>query len=178
MRTSAALKAAALLGVAVVLALFTVQGTLALWNTAAVSETQAVTTADFAVLVAPAGGMPQRLISTGTVSMPPVTGLMRGTSRTTAITVTNATDAGSGSFAVRATAGTTQVIGPLAPYLMTTVSSAQGTDCAVTQAVRTLDLAQGASGTMCLTVSLAADAPATVGGAAASTELTLSIQQL
>lgn len=179
MGTKARLKATALTVAAVVLGLLTAEGTLATWSEAAASAPQTVGTADFAVVLAPQGGAAQRLPAGGTVTVPAATGIMPGETRTTAIAVTNATDAGSGSFTARAAVGTPQTTGALAPHLATQVRwAADGSSCAALQQGPSRDLPQGATRTLCVTTTLAAATPATAGGGQAATTFTLTAQQL
>ncbi|MFF1252998.1 hypothetical protein ACFVYC_10965 [Pseudarthrobacter sp. NPDC058329] len=177
MRITAALKATALMCAAVLMALFTVQGTLALWSATAASPAQAMQTADFAVtIISPAGTA--QLAPAQAVTIPAVTGLKPGTSQTVPVTVKNATDAGNGAFTARITAGVPLISGPLAGHLTAVVSPAQGTNCATVLTGSSITLAQGVSGVFCLKVSMAAAAPATLGGSNAAVTIPLTAQQL
>jgi hypothetical protein len=176
MRITGALKATALIGAAVLLALFTVQGTYALWNATAASPAQALQSADFAVTITTTGGTGQ--LSSGTVSIPAAAGMTPGTSRTVPVTITNATNAGNGSFSARITAAAPQITGPLASHLTATISPAQGTNCSTVRTGSSIDLAQNASGVYCLKVTMAAGAPATLGGTNAVVTIPLTAQQL
>lgn len=104
--------------------------------------------------------------------------MLPGTTRTTAITLTNSSNAGSGTFRIRVNPGTPSVAGALAPHLTTDIYRVQGTDCSAPRVSTALELGQGQSGTLCLIVSLAANAPATLGGAEASLALGLNATQL
>ncbi|MEE1621901.1 hypothetical protein ACQ7DA_09690 [Zafaria sp. J156] len=173
------LRVAALLGAATVLGLLTVQGTLALWSATASSGAQAVRTADFTVLVRTADGATSALgAGTSPVTLPPVTGLVKGGSRTTAVTLVNATDAGSGAFRARVTAGTPQVQGQLQSRLTVTVRPGTDAGCSAFRPGPGIDLAQGASGVLCVTTTLAAETPASLGGAGASVIIPLTAEQL
>lgn len=178
MRTTAALKATALIAIAVLMALLTVQGTLALWNATASSKNQTVQSADFAVTVRTPDGGTARLSGTQTISVGGLTGLTPGTSRTVPVQVTNATDAGNGTFKARITAGTPQVSGTLAGYLTASIRPAQSTDCSSVRTGTSIDLAQNATGVFCLTAALSANAPATLGGTTGAVTITLTAQQL
>lgn len=177
MRITAALKATALICAAVLMALFTVQGTLALWSATAASPAQAMQTADFAVPITTTAGTAQ-LAPAQAVTIPAVTGMTPGTTRTIPVTVTNATDAGNGAFTTRITAGTPSVSGTLAGHLTAAVSPAQGTDCSTVRTGSSIDLAQSTSGVFCLKVTMAAAAPATLGGSTAAVTIPLTAQQL
>ena len=179
MGIKATLRMVAISGAATILALFTVQGTLAVWNQTTDSNRQIVAGADFFLAVKASGATAQRLSVAGqTVSIPGITGLLPGTTRTTALTLTNESDAGSETFRIRVNPGTPSVAGALAPHLTTDIYRVQGTDCAAPRVATALDLGQGQSGTLCLTVSLAANAPATLGGAEASLSMGLNATQL
>lgn len=178
MRIAAALKATALVGAAVVMALFTVQGTLALWSATAASPAQAMQTADFAVMITTTAGGPVRLDSTQAVTIPAVTGMKPGTTQTVPVTVINATDAGSGAFTARITAGAPQISGDLATHLTAVVSPTQGPNCSTVRAGSSIDLVQNTSGVFCLKVTMAAAAPATLGGMNAAITIPLTAQQL
>jgi predicted ribosomally synthesized peptide with SipW-like signal peptide len=175
MKTMSALKATAAIGVAIVLALLTVQGTLALWTATATTTGQTAQSADFKVTAAVGQNM-QRLPADGTITVDGPTGLTPGTSHSTPIVVTNAADA-SGPFTISATAGTTHATGALAPYLSTSISLGQGGSCTSLRQGTGVELSKHASGTFCLTTTLAENTPATFGGAGASIAFTLATQQ-
>lgn len=178
MRITAALKATALMCAAVLMALFTVQGTLALWSATAASPAQAMQTADFAVLITSNNSVKVRLATTQVVTIPAVAGMKPGTTQTVPVTVTNATDAGSGAFTARITAGTPLISGNLAGHLTAAVSPAQVPNCSTVLTGSSIDVAQGASGVFCLKVTMAAAAPATLGGLNAAVTIPLTAQQL
>lgn len=175
MKTKTALRATALISAAIVLALFTVQGTLALWNSSATSTNQTVQTADFAVKVA-VDGTQQLLPASGTVTVAGISGLKPGVSKTISLQATNATDAG-GTFTVLISASTPVVTGQLSPYLTTSLGLGQNGTCTTVSQGKTLQLAKGAAGTFCLTTTLAADTPASFGGAGATIALGLATTQ-
>jgi predicted ribosomally synthesized peptide with SipW-like signal peptide len=175
MKTTSALKAIVLIGAAVVLALLTVQGSLALWNATATSTGQSVQSADFKVTVA-VGENVQRLPAGGMITVAGPAGLKPGTSQSTPIVVRNAADAG-GPFTISATASAPTSTGTLAPYLGTAIGLGQDGSCTALRQGTRLELAKGASGTFCLITTLAANTPASFGGAGASIAFTLDTQQ-
>jgi predicted ribosomally synthesized peptide with SipW-like signal peptide len=178
MKTMSALKATATIGAAIVLALLTVQGTLASWSASTTSTSQVVQAADFAMTAAVGDGGPQPLPAGGVLRVPVPTGLKPWTSKVTPIVVTNDTNAG-GAFTIRATATATVPAdgGQLAPYLVTGLGAGKGGSCAAIDQVTTVVLDKGASATFCLSTSLKADTPVAMGGTGASIALTLDTQQ-
>lgn len=181
MQATATLKAAALCGTAVVLGLLTVQGSLALWTQTAASAAGSVRAADFAVTVIADNGRQQRLSASGTprtVTVAGVPALERDKPVVVPVTVTNATNAGSGTFTLRTTAGAPTVTGALAGYVDAAVALASGGTCATRTAGNARDIAQGAAGTFCLTLTLKSTAPATLSGAAATVDVGISALQL
>lgn len=179
MSTTTKLRMIAISGVAIILALFTVQGTLAVWNQTAAAKAQVVTGADFSLAVKQSGATAQRLSVSGQmVTVPGIDGLLPGATRTISLTLTNTSDAGSGAFRVRVSPGTPKVAGPLAAHLTADIQRVQGTDCTAPGDPSALELGQGQSGTLCLTASLAANAPATLGGTSASLVVDLNAMQL
>jgi hypothetical protein len=175
MKTMSALKITGAIGVAIVLALLTVHGTLARWTATATTTGLSVQSADFKVTAA-VGQNVQRVPAGGTITVPGPTALTPGTSQNTPIVVTNAADA-SGPFTISVTAGTTHAIGALAPYLTTSIGVGQSGSCTDIRQDTRVVLAKGASATFCLTATLAANTPATFGGAGASITFTLATQQ-
>lgn len=173
------LRMIAISGVAIILASFTVQGTLAVWNQTASSKPQVVTGADFILAVTASGDTAQQLSVSGqTVIFPGITGMLPGTTRTTAITLTNSSNAGSGSFRIRVMPGMPTATGTLAPHLTTDLYRVQGTSCTAHHLPSAIELGQGKSGTLCLAVSLAANASATLGGTEATVGIDLNVTQL
>ncbi|MDN6300956.1 MAG: hypothetical protein L0J68_11915 [Micrococcaceae bacterium] len=180
MRTTSALKTAALLIVSVVLALGSVQGSLAVWNTATGSGAGTVQAADFAVLLKTASGNEQRLSANGapaTVTLPAVTNLQPGESRTLPVAVTNATNAGSGAFRIRLTASPAVVSGAKTPGLAATAGISTTGNCSG-QTSATVDLAQNGQATLCVKVTLQDKVPATSGGQTNSVSVKLAATQL
>lgn len=176
MKTMSALKATATIGAAIVLALLTVQGTLALWNATATSKSQSVQSADFKVTVKVGDREPQRLPASGNIAVAAPSGLMPGISKATRIVVTNDTDAG-GAFTVKATASGLAVSGELKQYLSTSIGLDHDGSCTVVQQGTSIVLAKDASAAFCLTTRLAATAPATLGGGGAAIAFTLTTEQ-
>lgn len=181
MRTTSALKTAALLIAAVVLALGTVQGSLAAWNTSTSVGAGSVKAADFKVMLnAGSATGPQRLSVDGvpaTVALPAITNLKPGDTRTIPVTVTNATDAGNGVFRIRLTATAPTRSGPTAPELAVTAGLSSTAGCA-TRTETAIDLPQDTSATLCITVSLAENAPASLAGQSNGIGIKLTAAQL
>lgn len=180
MRTASALKTTSLLIAAVVLALGTVQGSLALWNTTTSSGAGMVQAADFAVLLKTGAGAEQRLSANGvpaTVALPAITDLQPGQTQTVPVTVTNATNAGSGAFRIRLTASAPVVSGAKPPGLTATAGISATASCSG-QPPATVDLAQGARATLCVKVTLQDKAPATSGGQTSNAAVKLTATQL
>jgi predicted ribosomally synthesized peptide with SipW-like signal peptide len=175
MKTMSALKATATIGAAIVLALLTVQGTLALWTVTATSKSQSVQAADFAVTAA-VGDTTQRVPDGGTVTVSGLSDMKPGECRVTPIRVTNATNAG-GSFTVKATVTVPKATGTLAPHLVTGIGLGQDGSCTPSPQTHGMELAKKASGTFYLSTKLAETAPAAMGGAGASIAFTLTTEQ-
>ncbi|MFL4472966.1 hypothetical protein ACIPVK_03085 [Paeniglutamicibacter sp. MACA_103] len=179
MGTKTTLGMVAILGVATILALFTVQGTLAMWNQTATSKSQVVTGADFSLTVKASGATAQQLSVSGqTVTIPGITGMLPGTTRTTAVTLTNSSNAGSGTFRIGVVPGRPTTTGALASHIATDLYGVQGTDCTATRVSTAMELGQDQNGTLCLSVSLSANTPATLGGAEAGIGFNLNATQL
>lgn len=181
MRTTPALKTAALVIVAVVLALGTVQGSLAVWNTTARASAGSVNAADFKVELTSASGVAQRLTTNGqsaTIALPPMTGLKPGGTLAIPVTVTNATDAGSGNFRIRVTASAPTVSGPTAAKLTVTAGLSATSTCPTSTPPVSAQLAQGASATLCVKVSLEDKLPATFSGQENKISVNLQAVQL
>ncbi|WP_417217153.1 hypothetical protein [Arthrobacter sp.] len=181
MRTTTALKTAAVLAAAVVLGLGTVQGSLAVWNATTASAAGTVRAADFDVVLTPAAGTPQRLSANGrpaTVALPAITSLQPGQARTIPVTITNATDAGSGNFTIQVNTAAPTATGEAAGYLKATAGLTGSRSCAGSGVHPSARLAQGASATLCVTVELDAHAPATAGGRDGSIAVKLAATQL
>lgn len=181
MRTTSALKTAALVIAAVVLALGTVQGSLAVWNTTTRASAGTINSADFAVTLTSESGAVQRLTTNGqpaTVALPAMTGLKPGGTLTIPVTVTNATDAGSGSFRIRVTASAPTVTGPTAAKLTATAGLSATSTCPTSIPPVSAQLAQGASATLCVKVSLEDKLPATFSGQENKISVNLQASQL
>jgi hypothetical protein len=180
MKTMSALRATATISAAIVLALLTVQGSLALWNVTATSKSQTVQSADFKVMVKIGDKEQQRLSAGEKIAVAAASGLMPGDCQVTPIRVTNATDAG-GTFTVTATAtdlkATDTAAVRLTDHLTTSIALDQGGNCTPSQQDNTLSLDKGSSGTFYLSTKLAAIAPATLAGAKASIAFTLTTAQ-
>ncbi|MGP9618169.1 hypothetical protein ACT3S2_14205 [Arthrobacter sp. AOP36-A1-22] len=179
MRTTSALKTAALLIVAVVLALGTVQGSLAVWNTATSTSAGTVQAADFAVTLQSGSTEPQRLPVNGApakIQLPGLNGLKPGEKRTVRLTVTDDTDAGLATFRIRVTASA-DVSDGAADYL-TTTAEFSCSDKSPAKGPSSADLEHQGSATLCVTVTLKSDAPATAGGQTSNLSVELTATQL
>ena len=164
---------------ATLLGLLTVQGTLALWNTTASSTAQSLATAEFAVSVKSGEGATQYLTDgDSVVALAGQNNLLPGETRTTAIRVGNASNAGSGTFRARVTVGTPVATGELKNQLTLSITKAAGNDCSKTAQDSTVDLAQDQSALFCLHTKLSATAPATMSGSKNSISVPLNAAQL
>lgn len=181
MRTTSALKTAALVITAVVLGLGTVQGSLAVWNTTTASAAGTVQAADFAVTLKSGSGAIQRLNANGqpaTVALPALTGLKPGETRIIPVAVTNATAAGNGNFRIRTTSSTPTVTGAASGYLTATAGFGESDSCPAAAPPASAQLAQGGTATLCVAISLSSAAPATAGGQSNSVSVKLTATQL
>lgn len=181
MRTTSALKTAALLAVAVVLGLGTVQGSLAAWNATTASAAGTVQAADFAVTLTSAGGAAQRLTTNGqssTVALPALTGLKPGQTQAVPVTVTNATDAGRGDFTIELTTAVLPPNGAASKFLKVTAGLQSSGSCPASGLPAAARLKQGGSATLCVAVTLDAQAPATAGGQANTISVKLTAAQV
>lgn len=181
MRTTSALKTAALVITAVVLGLGTVQGSLAVWNTTTASAAGTVQAADFAVTLKSGSGAVQRLSANGqpaTVTLPALTGLKPGETRIIPVAVTNATAAGNGNFRIRTTISTPTVTGAASGYLTATAGFGESDSCPTAAPPASAQLAQGGTATLCVAISLSSAAPATAGGQSNSVSVKLTAAQL
>lgn len=173
------LKMAGLVLAATMLGLLTVQGTLALWNTTASSITQSLTTAEFAVSVKSGEGTTQYLTDgDSVVTLAGQNNLLPGESRTTAMRLGNASNAGSGTFRARITVGTPVATGELKNHLTLSIAKASGSDCSKTVQDSTVDLAQDQSALFCLQTTLSATAPASLSGSKSTISVPLNAAQL
>lgn len=183
MRTTSALKTAALVIAAVVLALGTVQGSLAVWNTTARASAGTINAADFKVTLTSGSGpdsVQQRLTTTGqpTTVTPTIPAIKPGETLTIPVTVTNATDAGSGNFRIRVTASALPVTGPTAEKFTVTAGLSATSTCPTSTPPVSAQLAQGASATLCVTVNLEDKLPATFSGQENKVSVNLQAVQL
>ena len=173
------LKLAGLVLAATMLGLLTVQGSLALWNTTERSAAQGLTTAEFAVSVKSGEGTTQYLTEgDSVVKLAGQNNLLPGETRTTAIRLGNATEAGSGTFRTRVTVGTPVASGALKNHLTLSIAKASGGDCSRTTQDSTADLAQEQSALFCLRTTLSATAPASLSGSKGTVSVPLSSAQL
>ncbi|BCW55622.1 MULTISPECIES: hypothetical protein [unclassified Arthrobacter] len=195
MRTKRRLQAAALTAVAVVLGLFTVQGTYALWSAAASASPGTITSASFdTALTAVNTGQTTTMTladgSAATLTLSPAGTLGPGTSVYGGVVVTNNTNAG-GQFNTAITAGQPTIAnvsgGTLASYVSvnakTAASSAECSTATGFASISTAGLvsptvAKGGSTVFCFQVSLSTSAPSTVKGQAVNISLQLTARQL
>ncbi|BCW76725.1 MULTISPECIES: hypothetical protein [unclassified Arthrobacter] len=195
MRTKRRLQAAALTAVAVVLGLFTVQGTYALWSAAASASPGTITSASFdTALTAVNTGQTTTMTladgSAATLTLSPAGTLGPGTSVYGGVVVTNNTNAG-GQFNTAITAGQPTIAnvsgGTLAGYVTvnakTAASSAECSTATGFASISTAGLvsptvAKGGSTVFCFQVSLSSSAPSTVKGQAVNISLQLTARQL
>lgn len=195
MRTKRRLQAAALTAVAVVLGLFTVQGTYALWSAAASASPGTITSASFdTALTAVNTGQTTTMTladgSAATLTLSPAGTLGPGTSVYGGVVVTNNTNAG-GQFNTAITAGQPTIAnvsgGTLARYVSvnakTAASSAECSTATNFASISTAGLvsptvAKGGSTVFCFQVSLSSSAPSTVKGQAVNISLQLTARQL
>lgn len=195
MRTKRRLQAAALTAVAVVLGLFTVQGTYALWSAAASASPGTITSASFdTALTAVNTGQTTTMTladgSAATLTLSPAGTLGPGTSVYGGVVVTNNTNAG-GQFNTAITAGQPTIAnvsgGTLAGYVSvnakTAASSAECSTATNFASISTAGLvsptvAKGGSTVFCFQVSLSSSAPSTVKGQAVNISLQLTARQL
>lgn len=195
MRTKRRLQAAALTAVAVVLGLFTVQGTYALWSAAASASPGTITSASFdTALTAVNTGQTTTMTladgSAATLTLSPAGTLGPGTSVYGGVVVTNNTNAG-GQFNTAITAGQPSIAnvsgGTLASYVSvnakTAASSAECSTATGFASISTAGLvsptvAKGGSTVFCFQVSLSSSAPSTVKGQAVNISLQLTARQL
>lgn len=197
MTSKHALKASGLVLAAVVLAMFTVQGSYALWNKSAGSGAGTVQAADFRISLTDTQAsrvtemtLPDGTAATLALSSTAAGALMPGQSSYAGVQVNNLTDAG-GDFTVRA--GTAPAVvtnnpgSTLAQYLaVKTVTAASLAQCsqagiygqAATSGTAMVDVPKNGSGVFCFQISLAADMPANVGGQSAQIAVPIVVNQL
>ncbi|TWD53096.1 hypothetical protein FB478_104237 [Arthrobacter sp. AG367] len=195
MRTKRRLQAAALTAVAVVLGLFTVQGTYALWSAAASASPGTITSASFdTALTAVNTGQTTTMTladgSAATLTLSPAGTLGPGTSVYGGVVVTNNTNAG-GQFNTAITAGQPTIAnvsgGTLASYVSVNAkSAASSAECSTATGFASIStaglvsptVAKGGSTVFCFQVSLSTSAPSTVKGQAVNISLQLTARQL
>ncbi|MFF1881399.1 hypothetical protein ACFVVC_08050 [Pseudarthrobacter sp. NPDC058196] len=195
MRITRSLKAAALIAAAVVLGLFTVQGTFALWNASAVAAPGTVSAASFdvALTAVNSGTTTNMTLATGAaanLALSPAGTLGPGTSVSGGVVVTNNTNAG-GQFNTAITVGQPTVAntggGTLASYIVVNAkSAASSTECSSSTGYAQIGtgglvsptVGKSGSTIFCFQVSLASGAPSTVKGQAVTISLPLTARQL
>lgn len=195
MRTKRRLQAAALTAVAVVLGLFTVQGTYALWSAAASASPGTITSASFdTALTAVNTGQTTTMTladgSAATLTLSPAGTLGPGTSVYGGVVVTNNTNAG-GQFNTAITAGQPTIAnvsgGTLAGYVSVNAkTAASSAECSTATGFASISTAglvsptvvKGGSTVFCFQVSLGSSAPSTVKGQAVNISLQLTARQL
>ena len=195
MRTKRRLQAAALIAIAVVLGLFTVQGTYALWSAAASASPGTVTSASFdtAMTAVNTGQTTNMTLTNGTaatLTLSPAGTLGPGTSVYGGVVVTNNTNAG-GQFNAAITAGQPTLAnvngGSLASYVRVNAkSAASSTECSTATGFAPIGstglvsptVVKGASTVFCFQIALDSAAPATVKGQAVNISLQLTARQL
>ncbi|NUT69619.1 SipW-dependent-type signal peptide-containing protein [Pseudarthrobacter sp. C4D7] len=196
MRTKRRLQAAALTAIAVVLGLFAVQGTYALWNAVASASPGTIQSASFDTTL--------QAVNTGTtttmtladgktaanLTLSPAGTLGPGTSVYGGVVVTNNTNAG-GQFNTAITAGQPSVAnlngGSLASYITVTAkvaaspaacSNASGYAAIGTAGLVSPAVAKAGSTVFCFQVGLISGTPSTVKGQAVTIQTTLTARQL
>jgi len=195
MRIKRSLQAAALIAAAVVLGLFTVQGTYALWNASAVAAPGTVSAASFdvALTAVNTGQATNMTLANGTaanLTLSPAGTLGPGTSVTGGVLVTNNTNAG-GQFNTAITVGQATVAntagGTLASYIIVNAKTAtSSTECSSSTGYAQIGaggivsptVGKGGSIVFCFQVGLTSGAPSTVKGQAVNISLPLTARQL
>lgn len=196
MRTKRRLQTAALIAVAVVLGLFAVQGTFALWNAVASAAPGTVTSASFdtALQAVNTGTTTNMTLADGktaaTLTLSPAGVLGPGTSVNGGVVVTNNTNAG-GQFNTAITAGPPSVAnlngGVLATYASVSAKvAASPADCSNATGYAAIGaaglvsptVAKAGSTVFCFQVSLDSSAPSTVKGQAVNISIQLTARQL
>ncbi|MEV4987976.1 hypothetical protein [Pseudarthrobacter sp. LMD1-1-1.1] len=196
MRTKRRLQAAALTALAVVLGLFTVQGTYALWSAAASASPGTITSASFdmALQAVNTGATTNMTLADGKTSanltLSPAGTLGPGTSVYGGVVVTNNTNAG-GQFNTALTASQPSVAnlngGALATYIIVNAKvAASPTECSTATGYTAIGaaglvsptVAKAGSTVFCFQVSLVSGTPSTVKGQAVTIQTTLTARQL
>ncbi|HEY1156054.1 MAG TPA: hypothetical protein VGE95_07180 [Arthrobacter sp.] len=195
MRPKRRLQTAALIAIAVVLGLFTVQGTYALWSVAASASPGTVTSASFdtAMTAVNTGQTTNMTLTNGaaaTLTLSPTGSLGPGTSVYGGVVVTNNTNAG-GQFNTAITASQPTIAnvngGSLASYVRVNAkSAASSTECSTATGFAPISstglvsptVVKGGSTVFCFQIALDSAAPATVKGQAVNISLQLTARQL
>jgi len=195
MRTKRRLQAAALIAVAVVLGLFAVQGSYALWSAAASASPGTITSASFdtTMTAVNTGQSTTMTLSNGaaaTLTLSPAGNLGPGTSVYGGVVVTNNTNAG-GQFNTAITASQPTIAnvngGALAGYVRVNAkTAASSTECSIATGFAPVSstglvspaVVKGGSTVFCFQISLDSSAPATVKGQAVNISLQLTARQL
>lgn len=194
MRIKRSLQAAALIAVAVLLGLLTVQGTYALWSASASAAPGTVSSASFdvALTAVPSGLATNMTLANGqsaNLAINPTATLSPGGSVYGGVAVTNNSNAG-GSFNTSVTAGQPLVAntsgGSLAQYVSVTAkTAASAAECNATGSYAQIGsaglvsptVAKGGSSVFCFQASLSSSAPSTVKGQAVNISLSLTARQ-
>ncbi|WP_425863826.1 hypothetical protein [Arthrobacter sp. TWP1-1] len=197
MNSTRALKATGLVLIAVVLALFTVQGSYALWNKAVSSNAGTVQAADFRISLTDTitSQVTDMTLANGTaatlsLSTTPAGLIIPGQSTYAGVQVGNVTNAG-GDFTVRASTSTPIINNnagsPLAPYLVVkAVAATSLSQCsqaslyaaATPSGTSSMDIAKAGTGVFCFQISLSADMPASLAGQTATIAIPITATQL
>lgn len=195
MRIKRSLQATALVAVAVLLGLLTVQGTYALWSASASAAPGTVSSASFdvALTAVPSGQVTNMTLSNGqsaNLAITPTATLSPGGSVYGGVLVTNNSNAG-GSFNTSIVAGQATVTnvapGTLATYVSFYAKTAtSSTECSNSSGYAQIGsaglvsptVAKSGSTVFCFQASLSSSAPSTVKGQAVNISLTLTARQL
>jgi uncharacterized protein YaiE (UPF0345 family) len=197
MKSTRALKATGLVLIAVVLALFTVQGSYALWNKAVSSNAGTVQAADFRISLTDTitSRVTDMTLADGTaatlsLSTTPIGVVIPGQSTYAGVQVGNVTNAG-GAFTVRASTSTPIIDNnagsPLAPYMvLKTVAATSLSQCsqaslyaaATPSGVASTDIAKAETGVFCFQLTLAGTMPVNLSGQTATIAIPISANQL
>jgi hypothetical protein len=196
MRIKRSLQAAALTAIAVVLGLVTVQGSYALWNTAATVPPGTVSAASFEVKMTNTANLQaftNMTLTDGTsanLAITPNGTLTPGGSAYGGVAVTNSTDAG-GLFNTVISAAQPGIAnvngGTLATYVSVSAKTAtNSSECATSTGYTAISasglpsptVAKGSATIFCFQVSLSSTAPSTVKGQAVTISVPLTARQL
>ena len=197
MKSINALKVTGLVLIAVMLAMFTVQGSYALWNKAVSSNAGTVQAADFRISLTDTNTskvtdmtLPNGTSATLSLSSTAMGVIIPGQSSYAGVEVKNITNAG-GDFTVRASTSTPTIGNTagssLAPYLSvktaTASSLSQCSQATLYDGVQDsetpiVDIIKNGSGVFCFQVSLAATMPASLSGQSAKVTIPILVNQL